>query len=59
MVPTLVENSKFLCTCLLTSFVNNYYDDSELTYTTSEIAPHTPALLIVTELGKSPLWAHC
>ena len=44
MVPTLVENSKFfVCTCLLTFFVNNFIMTGEPTHTASEMAQRTSA----------------
>ena len=36
MVPTLVENSNFLCTCLLTFFVNKIIMTGEPTHTASK-----------------------
>ena len=47
MVPTLVENSYFLCTCLLTFFVNNFVMTGEPIHTASEMAPRAPAISII------------
>ena len=46
MVPILIENSIFLCTCLLI-FLQIIIMNGEPMHTTSEMVPRTPAISII------------